>query len=199
MRTRPILAALAALTLAAGGVGLQSTASTADDGARLFVPGAVLNADHTVTLPLHQGRSGNQTVWFVVTEASDSNHAEDWRASVSAKLLNARRTAAVQKVTLAADGTVVFPATVDFSPSHVVRPGPAGFPPDQAEPGAVGNPGYTPLIQLPAFPVTAEQLTVGGLLTLAAVALGTLVAAVLGGAAGQRYHHRVDRVGADAI
>jgi hypothetical protein len=50
------------------------------------------------------------------------------------------------------------------------------------------------LVQLPAFPVTAEQLTVGGLLTLAAIALGTLVAAVLGGAAGQRYHHRVDRV-----
>jgi hypothetical protein len=55
------------------------------------------------------------------------------------------------------------------------------------------------LVQLPAVPVTAEQLTVGGLLTLAAVALGTLVAAVLGGAAGQRYHHRVDRVGVDAI
>jgi hypothetical protein len=47
--------------------------------------------------------------------------------------------------------------------------------------------------------VTTEQLTVGGLLTLAAVALGTLVAAVLGGAAGQRYHHRVDRVGVDGI
>ena len=149
MRTRPVLAAFAALTLAAAGVGLESTASTADGGARVFVPGAVLNADHTVTLPLHKGRSGNQTVWFVVTEASDSNHAEDWRASVSAKLLNARRTAAVQKVTLAADGSVVFPATVDFSPSRVVRPGPAGFPPDEAAPGAVGNPGYTPLIQLP--------------------------------------------------
>ncbi len=142
MRTRPVLAAFAALTLAAAGVGLQSTASTADGGARVFVPGAVLNDDHTVTLPLHRGRSGKQTVWFVVTEASDSNHAEDWRASVSAKLLNARRTAAVQKVTLTADGTVVFPATVDFSPSRVVRPGPAGFPPDEASPGAVGTDGF---------------------------------------------------------
>jgi hypothetical protein len=144
-----MLAALAALTLAAGVVGSQSTASLADGGARLFEPGAVVNADHTVTLPLHQGRSGDQTVWFVVTEASDSNHADAWRASVSAKLLNARRTAAVQKVTLAADGTIVFPATVDFSPDRVITPGPAGFPPVEAAPGAVGNPGYTPLIQLP--------------------------------------------------
>ena len=65
---------------------------------------------------------------------------------------------------------------------------------------AVAGAGYNlfQLVQLPAVPVTAEQLTVGGLLTLAAIALGTLVAAVLGGAAGQRYHHRVDRVAADA-
>jgi hypothetical protein len=61
---------------------------------------------------------------------------------------------------------------------------------------AVAGAGYNlfQLVQLPAVPVTAEQLTVGGLLTLAAIALGTLVAAVLGGAAGQRFHHRVDRV-----
>ena len=44
---------------------------------------------------------------------------------------------------------MVFPATVDFSPDHVIVPGPKGFPPAEAAPGAVGNPGYTPLIQLP--------------------------------------------------
>ena len=129
-------------------VGLVSTPASAD-GSRVFVPGARLNADHTVTLPLHRGRSGNQTVWFIATEASDSEHAQTWRTSVSSKLLNARRTAAVQKVTLDPDGTVVFPATVDFSPNHVIVPGPTGFPPAAAAPGAVGNPGYTPLIQLP--------------------------------------------------
>ena len=148
MRTRPLLAALAALTVAATVAGPITLPASAD-GARVFVPGARLNTDHTVTLPLHRGRSGGQTVWFIATEASDSEHAQAWGTSVSSKLLNARGTAAVQKVTVDRDGTVVFPATVDFSPEHVIVPGPTGFPPDAAAPGAVGDPGYTPLIQLP--------------------------------------------------
>jgi hypothetical protein len=148
MRPRQLLTGLAALAIAASGIAVTSSPASAK-GARVFVPGAVVNADHTVTLPLHRGRSGNQTVWFVVTEASDSGHADSWQASVAQKLRNARGTAAVQKVTLDADGTVVFPATVDFSPTHVIVPGPTGFPPNAAAPGAVGRPGYSPLIQLP--------------------------------------------------
>jgi hypothetical protein len=162
MRTRPLLTALTAVAVAASGVVLASPPASARGGARVFVPGAVLNADHTVTLPLHRGRSGGQAVWFVVTEASDSGHAAVWKSSVAAKLLNARGTAAVQKVTLDADGTVVFPATVDFSPTHVIVPGPTGFPPAAAAPGAVANPGYTPLVQLPDGAVlNAPQLVNG--------------------------------------
>lgn len=148
MRTRPLLAALAALTLAAS-LGALSSPPASADGSQVFVPGARLNADHTVTLPLHRGRSGQQTVWFIATEASDSGHAQAWGTSVSAKLRNARHTAAVQQVTLDRDGTVVFPATVDFSPDHVIVPGATGFPPAAAAPGAVGEPGYSPLIELP--------------------------------------------------
>ena len=40
-------------------------------------------------------------------------------------------------------------ATVDFSPTRVVVPGPDGFPPERAEPGAVGAEGYSPLVRLP--------------------------------------------------
>ena len=148
MRFRPAMAALAVLTTTAATVGLVAPPAVGDP-ARIFVPGARLEADHTVTLPLHRGRSGNRTVWFVTTEASDSGHARSWGTSVSSKLSNARGTAAVQKVGLDPDGTVVFPATVDFSPDHVIVPGPAGFPPVGAEPGAVGEVGYSPLIQLP--------------------------------------------------
>jgi hypothetical protein len=64
-----------------------------------------------------------------VTEASDSGRAQQWRSSVSQKLANAKGTAAVQKVSVDSDGTIVFSATVDFSPTHVVTPGPTGFPP----------------------------------------------------------------------
>ena len=149
MRTRPFLAALAALTVTASVVGPVSTPALADDSG-VFVPGARLNADHTVTLPLHRGRSGNQTVWFIATEASDSEHAQTWRTSVSSKLLNARRTAAVQEVTTRPGRHRGLPRhrRLLAGPCRIV-PGPKGFPPAEAAPGAVGNPGYTPLIQLP--------------------------------------------------
>ncbi|GAB3878869.1 DUF7482 domain-containing protein [Terrabacter terrigena] len=148
MRVPPLLGALTAVVLT-GGIGLATAGAATGDSAKVFVPSATVNADHTVTLPLHRGRSGDQTVWFVVTEASDSAHAATWRASVSQKLRNALGTDAVQKVTVDRDGTVVFPATVDFGPQHVVAPGPSGFPPAAAAPGAVGEPGYSPLVELP--------------------------------------------------
>jgi hypothetical protein len=44
---------------------------------------------------------------------------------------------------------VQFPATVDFSFTRRVIPGPGGFPPSVADPGAVGEIGYSPLIELP--------------------------------------------------
>ena len=159
MRARPLIAGAAALAATAAAVALTVAPATASGGGRVFVPTATVNADHTVTLPLHKGRSGTDTVWFVVTEASDSNHASSWGTSVAQKLGNARGTRAVQHVTIDADGTVVFPATVDFSPAHLITPGPGGFPPVAAAPGAVGGSGYSPLIQLPdGAVVNAPQL-----------------------------------------
>ena len=43
---------------------------------------------------------------------------------------------------------ITFPASVDFSPQRVIAPGPAGFPPAMAQPGAVGETGYSPLVQV---------------------------------------------------
>jgi hypothetical protein len=150
MRARPLITGAAVLAVtASASVAFAVAPAVADGGARVFVPGAVVNSDHTVTLPLHRGRSGNDTVWFITTEASDSNHADAWHTSVAQKLTNAKGTAAVQKVTIDPDGTVVFPATVDFSPTHVITPSATGFPPVAAAPGAIGNAGYSPLIQLP--------------------------------------------------
>ncbi len=47
----------------------------------------------------------------------------------------------------------------------------------------------------PRIPVTADTATLTGILTAVGAAVITLVAAVLGGMAGMRYHRRVDRVG----
>jgi hypothetical protein len=121
----------------------------------LFIRSAVEHGDGTVTLPLHRGTSRGQTVWFVVLDASDGKVATALGINTSPKLGNARGTRAVQIVQVV-DGVIDFPATVAFSPKRRVVLGPLGFPPDVAEPGAVGQvptatgqAGYSPLIQLP--------------------------------------------------
>jgi len=48
-------------------------------------------------------------------------------------------------------------------------------------------------LNLPRLPVDEGALTTGGLITLAAIVIGTLLAAVAGGKLGERYHRRVDR------
>jgi hypothetical protein len=50
-------------------------------------------------------------------------------------------------------------------------------------------------LNLPALPVGDETLATGGLIALIAIALGSLLAAMLGGKLGERYHKKVDRVG----
>jgi hypothetical protein len=50
-------------------------------------------------------------------------------------------------------------------------------------------------VNLPSIPISSDTLTSGGLITLAAVLVGTLLAAFAGGKVGQRYHRKIDRVG----
>jgi hypothetical protein len=50
-------------------------------------------------------------------------------------------------------------------------------------------------LNLPALPVGSDTMTTGGVIALIAVVLGTLLAAIVGGKAGERYHRKVDRVG----
>lgn len=142
-RTILILAALLALAAPAGAM------ADGGGGRTLFIPSAHENGDDTVTLPLHHGTSRGRDVWFVVLDANTSGAAQAWGVNRSNKLANAAGTGAVQRVTVTTDGRIDFPASVDFTPSRVVVPGPDGFPPDAAAPGAVGEDGYSPLIQLP--------------------------------------------------
>jgi hypothetical protein len=50
-------------------------------------------------------------------------------------------------------------------------------------------------LNLPRIPVDEGSLTTGGLIALAAVLVGTLLAAIAGGKAGTHFHRKVDRVG----
>jgi len=55
----------------------------------------------------------------------------------------------------------------------------------------------TSQVNLPSIPVSTDEVTAGGLIGLAIVLVVTLVAAILGGLAGMRFHRRVDRAGFD--
>jgi hypothetical protein len=50
-------------------------------------------------------------------------------------------------------------------------------------------------LDLPALPVGDSELATGGGLALVLVVIGTLLAALVGGKAGERYHRKVDRAG----
>lgn len=158
---------IVALALTAAGTAARPAVSHADDFLgfaqqcvrpdhtvrhELFVTSASENGDYTrVTYPLHTGLTpGGQPVYYVITDASDPEVAAVLGVNYAPKLNNARGTAAVMSVTTTGiERQIVFPATVDFSPQRVLVPGPTGFPPAQAAPGAIGQPNYSPLIQLP--------------------------------------------------
>ena len=116
-------------------------------GSELFIHGEI-NDDDTITLPLYEGRSNGRVVWFIVTDASDGDLAEEFGVNRAQKLENASGTAAVQTGYFDDEGVLQFSSTVDFDPERIVVSGPDGFPPLQAEPGSIGEDGYSPLVQL---------------------------------------------------
>jgi hypothetical protein len=115
---------------------------------QLFVRSAVENPDGTATLPLYRGTSQGRWVWYIILDSSDGADADKLGVNRSQKLANARGTSAVQKIKVV-NGVIDFPHSVNFAPVRVVVPGPNGFPPAKAEPSAIGEYGYSPLIEMP--------------------------------------------------
>jgi hypothetical protein len=48
-------------------------------------------------------------------------------------------------------------------------------------------------LKIPHIPVSTSDLTTGGAIALAGIVIGSLLAAIVGGKVGERYHRRVDR------
>jgi hypothetical protein len=129
----------------------------------------------TMTLPLYRGKlASGETTWFILTDTTDEHLAQLHGLVYSPKLAYGfpgrnQRTAEIGK-----DGMWTFnKGKVDFSPKHGVTPGdaPNFFPPKAAQPGAVGDNGYTPIVKvmnaakdvvfnapMMAFNVSADQL-----------------------------------------
>jgi len=137
-----VTGAALAIAVAASELGLAS------GGHVVFMHSAIEHPNLTATLPLHRGTSHGQPVFYVITDSSDGDFSQSFGINRSHKLANAAHSGGVQTVRVV-NGVIDFPATVDFTPVRKVSPGPQGFPPLAAEPGAVGEVGYSPLIQLP--------------------------------------------------
>ncbi len=118
----------------------------------------------TVRLPLYKGTAykgtaQQETVWYVLLDASDSGLARDLGVNYAPKLANVGIScgACVQPVTLDSPtpaqnrfgpATVNFQSAPDFSPTRIAEPGPTGFPLATFQPGAVAGPGYSPFIKV---------------------------------------------------
>jgi hypothetical protein len=104
-----------------------------------------------VTYPLYHGTSRGRPVEYVITDASSQSAAQVLGVNYVPKLAQAVGTPAVQNSTseIGTGHGIDFPASVDFSPQHIITPDPVtGFPPIAAQPGAIGESGYSPLVQV---------------------------------------------------
>jgi hypothetical protein len=118
----------------------------------------------TVRLPLYRGVAykgtpQQETVWYVLLDASDQGLAHDLGVNYAPKLANLSIGCpdCVQTVTLESptpqqnrfgQAVVDFAGAPDFSPTRVAEPGPDGFPLASFQPGAVAGPGYSPFIRI---------------------------------------------------
>lgn len=127
-------------------------------GPRQLLTAGVLDEEAgTITLPLYRGelKETGENVWYIVTDTTDAAAAEALGLNHSGKMAFADNSRGVRVAETRQDGTLLFHAgSVDFSPERVVVPGnlndasQLAFPPAQAEPGAVGDELYSPLVKI---------------------------------------------------
>jgi len=153
------------LSLVLPGLGKSASAQSQYLPADHVVLKSARNVDvknQTAVLPIHKGNFNGKTVWYILTDASDFGIARDLDVHYSAKLANLTIGCpeCVQEVTLGKpsgkfnnDAVVNFAGIPDFSPTRVLTPGPDGFPPAKAAPGAVGDAKYSPFIRIAGSPV----------------------------------------------
>ena len=114
-----------------------------------------------VNLPLRTGTGAGDRIFYVITDASTQSAATSLGVNFTPKLANAANSPWRAQLSSSNDPAAInVPAGVDFSPTHVLVAGPAtGSRPRRPGPGAVGDPGYSPLVQLPdGVVLNAEQI-----------------------------------------
>lgn len=118
-------------------------------GDQRFISSAIVSDDGTVNLPLYRGTSQGRTIFYIITESSSQSLATQLGVNYAPALANARGSGAVQRVSIASNGQYVFPASVTFNRTRRLDVDAEGLPLSSSTPGAVGETGYSPLIELP--------------------------------------------------
>jgi hypothetical protein len=106
---------------------------------------AVDSTNHTATLPLYRGIEEGKTVWYILTDASDSAVARKFGVNFAPNLASIG-TAATQRATENSDGTYTFEGAPSFSAARTYVASPTGFPPASATPGGKADPEYSPFV-----------------------------------------------------
>jgi hypothetical protein len=105
---------------------------------------AVDTVRHTVVFPVHKGTVHGKTVWYILTDVSDAALAKKLGLVFAPQLAGVGATMAVSS----AGGTWQFAAAPDFKPDRTFKPGPGGFPPAAAAPGAIAPANYSPFVKI---------------------------------------------------
>lgn len=114
--------------------------------------------DASVTLPLFKGMSpGGKEVFYIITEAADWDVANRLGVNFSPKLIRAKGSGGEQKVSIK-KGVMQFKGSVDFSPEHIVEPGPEIFPPAKIQAGAKADDEWSSIVVLPSGQVLNAQI-----------------------------------------
>lgn len=106
------------------------------------------------TLPLHRATVSGVPVWYVITDVSDAALAGQLGLNFAPRLANLITpdcpgcVQTVQSPRWLGKTVISRPGKPDFSPTRVLEPGPTGFPPVAASPGAVGDLHYSPFVQI---------------------------------------------------
>ncbi|NNM98189.1 MAG: hypothetical protein HKL91_00120 [Candidatus Eremiobacteraeota bacterium] len=107
---------------------------------------SVNTTNHTAVLPLYRGSAHGETVWYIVTDASNAATARRLRVIYSPSLANigAAATQSARRI----DGRLLFAGAPNFAPTRIFVPSAAGFPPSVAHPGGIADAFYSPFVRV---------------------------------------------------
>ncbi len=134
---------------ALAGVILSLTVSlNAQAASEKILPSAISvdTTAHTAVLPLYHGTSKGQSVWYIITDASNATMARKLHVIYSPSLAhigndatqNAKRTGS----------RLDFAGAPDFSAARTYVASTDGFPPTSATPGGVADADYSPFVHV---------------------------------------------------